>query len=109
MKILLIGNGGREHALAQTILRFHPDAAVFVAPGNAGTATIATNIDYKVGQIKELATWAKANNIDLTIPGPEAPLVLGITDQFNKKGLRVFGPNKQCAQFEGSNGYSRRV
>ena len=107
MKILLIGNGGREHALAQTILRFHPDANIFVAPGNAGTATIATNIDYKVEQIKELATWASRNNIDLTIPGPEAPLVIGVVDEFNKKGLRVFGPDKECAQFEGSKRFTK--
>lgn len=107
MKILLIGNGGREHALAQTILRFHPDANLFVAPGNAGTATIATNIDFQVEQIEELATWAKENNIDLTIPGPEAPLVIGVVDEFNKKGLRVFGPNKECAQFEGSKRFTK--
>ena len=107
MKILLIGNGGREHALAQTILRFHPDAELFVAPGNAGTATIATNIDYEVTQIDELATWAKKEKIDLTIPGPEVPLVLGVTDAFNQKGLRVFGPNKECAQFEGSKRFTK--
>ncbi|HHX60844.1 MAG TPA: phosphoribosylamine--glycine ligase [Epulopiscium sp.] len=107
VKILLIGNGGREHALAQTILRFHPDANIFVAPGNAGTATIATNIDYKVTDIQELATWASENNIDLTIPGPEAPLVIGVVDAFNKKGLRVFGPNEECAQFEGSKRFTK--
>lgn len=107
MKILLIGNGGREHALAQTILRTQPDAEIFVAPGNAGTAKVATNIDYKVDQIEELASWAKAKAIDLTIPGPEAPLVLGVVDAFNKHGLRVFGPNKECAQFEGSKRFTK--
>lgn len=107
MKILLIGNGGREHALAQTILRFHPDAKLFVAPGNAGTATIATNIDYGVEQIEELAQWASDNTIDLTIAGPEAPLVMGVVDEFNKKGLRVFGPDKECAQFEGSKRFTK--
>ncbi len=107
MKILLIGNGGREHALAQTILRFHPDAAIFVAPGNAGTATIATNIDYGVEEIEDLANWAVSNKIDLTIPGPEAPLVIGVVDEFNKRGLRVFGPDKECSQFEGSKRFTK--
>lgn len=107
MKILLIGNGGREHALAQTILRFHPDAKLYVAPGNAGTATIATNIDIGVMDIEELAAWASSNQIDLTIPGPEAPLVAGVTDAFTAKGLRVFGPDKACAEFEGSKRFTK--
>lgn len=107
MKILLVGNGGREHALAQTILRFRPNAEVFVAPGNAGTAEIATNIPFQVTQINELALWAKENQIDLTIPGPEVPLVMGITDAFHNQGLRVFGPNKECAQFEGSKRFTK--
>lgn len=107
MKILLVGNGGREHALAQTILGFHPEAQIFVAPGNAGTEHIAKNIPFKVTQIEELALWAKDNHIDLTIPGPEAPLVMGITDAFQLQGLRVFGPNKACAQFEGSKRFTK--
>ncbi|NLI89487.1 MAG: phosphoribosylamine--glycine ligase [Epulopiscium sp.] len=107
MRILIIGNGGREHALAQTILRFHKDAEIFVAPGNAGTAQIAKNIDYEVTQVKELANWAKDNKIDLTVPGPEAALVAGVTDAFNEQGLRVFGPDKECSQFEGSKKFTK--
>lgn len=107
MKILLVGNGGREHALAQTILRFHPEAQVFVAPGNAGTAKIANNIPFQVTQINELALWAKENQIDLAIPGPEVPLVMGITNALNDQGIRVFGPDKECAQFEGSKRFTK--
>lgn len=107
MKVLIIGNGGREHAIAQTILRFHKEAEIFVAPGNAGTAKIAKNIPLQVTQVQELAKWAKENNIDLTIPGPEAPLVAGVVDEFAAQGLRVFGPDKECAQFEGSKRFTK--
>lgn len=107
MRVLIIGNGGREHALAQTIARFHPAAEIFVAPGNAGTAKIAKNVPIQVTQIQELAIWAKENTIDLAIAGPEAPLVLGVVDEFNAKGIRIFGPNKECAQFEGSKRFTK--
>ena len=107
MKILIIGNGGRESAIADTIKRFHKDAEIFVAPGNGGTATAFTNVPLKVEQIDELVAFAKDENIDLTIVGPEVPLVLGIVDKFEEAGIKVFGPNKECAQFEGSKRFTK--
>lgn len=107
MKILVIGNGGRESAIAHTIKRFHKEATIFVAPGNGGTQTDFINVAIKVEQIDELAKFAKEKNVDLTIVGPEVPLVLGIVDKFQENGLQIFGPNKACAQFEGSKRFTK--
>lgn len=107
MKILIVGNGGREAAIADTVKRFHEDAQIFVAPGNGGTATTFTNVSIAVTQIEELAQFAKDEQIDLTIVGPEVPLVLGIVDKFQEWGIKVFGPNKECAQFEGSKRFTK--
>lgn len=108
MKILIIGNGGRESAIAHTIRRFHKDAEIFVAPGNGGTAEKYINVPIKVEALKELADFAEKENIDLTIVGPEVPLVLGIVDIFEARGLKIFGPNKECAQFEGSKHFTKK-
>lgn len=108
MNVLIIGNGGREHALAWKIAQDPKVNKVFVAPGNAGTATEAKceNVPIDVLALNELAYFAE-KNVDLTIIGPEAPLVKGIVDLFNKRGLRCFGPTAQAAQLEGSKAFSK--
>lgn len=108
MKLLIVGNGGRESAIAHTFRRFHPEAEIFVAPGNGGTGKDYTNVPIQVEEITKLADFAAAENIDLTVVGPEVPLVMGITDVFNARGLKVFGPDKQCAQFEGSKHFTKQ-
>ena len=107
MKILVIGNGGRESAIAHTVKRFHPEAQIFVAPGNGGTEVDFTNVPLSAANLDGLAEFAAKEKIDLTIVGPEVPLVMGIVDKFNSLGLRVFGPNKQCAEFEGSKRFTK--
>ncbi|MEG0579541.1 MAG: phosphoribosylamine--glycine ligase, partial [Niameybacter sp.] len=107
MNILVIGNGGRESAICDTIKRFRPEANLFVAPGNGGTAVKYTNVAIGVNEIEKLITFAKENNIDLTVVGPEEPLVLGIVDAFWGEGLKVFGPDKMCSTFEGSKDFTK--
>ncbi|MCK7550371.1 phosphoribosylamine--glycine ligase [Marinobacter goseongensis] len=109
MNILVIGSGGREHALAWKAAQ-SPDAdRVFVAPGNAGTATEPglENINIDTMDLNGLADFAAANNVGLTIVGPEAPLVAGICDLFEERGLRVFGPSAGAAQLEGSKAFTK--
>lgn len=108
MKILVIGSGGREHALCWKIAKSDKVEKIYCAPGNGGTSEIAENIDINANEIDKLLDFAMANKIDLTIVGPEDPLVLGIVDRFEEKGLKIFGPNKQCAQFEGSKEFSKK-
>ena len=88
MKVLVIGNGGREHALAWKISQSPRVTEVYVAPGNAGTAIDATNVPIPVTDQEGLLEFAKANSIDLTVVGPEAPLVDGLVDQFEQHGLK---------------------
>ena len=109
MNILIIGNGGREHALAWKVAQNPQVKQIFVAPGNAGSAleNKVTNIDIAVENIQALADFAKKNNIELTIVGPEVPLVLGIVDTFNEAGLACFGPTKAAAQLEGSKAFAK--
>ncbi|MDC0197546.1 phosphoribosylamine--glycine ligase [Candidatus Thioglobus sp.] len=104
MKVLVIGSGGREHALAWQCAQFDEVEHVFVAPGNAGTAieNKITNIDIDAENIPELVSFAKQELVNISIVGPEAPLVLGIVDQFIEEGLAIFGPTKSAAQLEGS-------
>ncbi|MCA9105154.1 MAG: phosphoribosylamine--glycine ligase [Planctomycetales bacterium] len=102
MKVLVIGNGGREHALTWKIAASPRVDRVFVAPGNAGTLEDAENVDISATDIPGLIKFAKLNGIGLTVVGPEAPLCLGVVDAFQGEGLRVFGPSKQAAQLEGS-------
>ncbi|MAA67121.1 MAG: phosphoribosylamine--glycine ligase [Alteromonadaceae bacterium] len=109
MNILIIGSGGREHALAWKAAQ-SPDAEqVFVAPGNAGTAREPNleNVDIDVMALEQLAQFAEDNNVGLTIVGPEAPLVAGIVDLFRERGLRVFGPSQGAAQLEGSKAFTK--
>ena len=109
MKILIVGGGGREHALAWKAAQSDYVAQVFVAPGNAGTATEpkVSNVDIKATDIATLLDFAKQASIDLTIVGPEAPLVNGIVDEFESVGLTIFGPRKDQAQLEGSKTFSK--
>ncbi len=109
MNILIIGNGGREHALAWKAAQSPLAKNVYVAPGNAGTAQEPnlTNVDISATDIDGLVAFARANNIGLTIVGPEAPLVLGVVDAFNAAGLTIFGPTKGAAQLEGSKAFTK--
>lgn len=102
MKILVVGGGGREHALAWKLKQSPRVSALFVAPGNPGTAQIATNVPIKSDDIEGLARFASEQGIDLTVVGPETPLVLGIVDLFRERGLRCWGPTKAAAKLEGS-------
>jgi phosphoribosylamine--glycine ligase len=109
MKVLVIGGGGREHALAWKIAQSPRVDAVVVAPGNAGTATEPgmRNVDIGVEDIDGLLDFAQREGIDLTVVGPEAPLVAGIVDRFTDAGLRCFGPSAQASQLEGSKAYTK--
>ncbi|SDW06010.1 phosphoribosylamine--glycine ligase [Marinobacter mobilis] len=109
MNILVIGSGGREHALAWKAAQSADADKVFVAPGNAGTARepALENVDIDVMDLDALANFAENNNVGLTIVGPEAPLVAGIVDLFNSRGLRVFGPTEGAAQLEGSKAFTK--
>ena len=109
MNILVIGNGGREHALAWKAAQSPGADTVYVAPGNAGTAREpgVVNVDIDVLDLEGLATFAANNKVGLTIVGPEAPLVAGIVDLFEERGLRVFGPSAGAAQLEGSKAFTK--
>jgi len=102
MKILIVGSGGREHVLAWKIKQSPLAKEIYCAPGNGGISEIAECIDIKVDDIQALIEFAKKKEIDITVIGPEAPLVAGIVDAFQKEGLKVFGPNQESAQLEGS-------
>ncbi len=108
MNVLIIGSGGREHALAWKVAQDPRVAKVFVAPGNAGTATEAKceNVAIDVLALEQLADFA-AKNVQLTIVGPEAPLVAGVVDLFRERGLDIFGPTAGAAQLEGSKAFTR--
>lgn len=107
MKVFIIGSGGREHAICHKILESSKVEKIFVAPGNAGISEIAECINIHVEDTRSLLAFAQKEQIDLTIVGPEAPLVAGIVDAFEAEGLRVFGPNKKAAQFEGSKAFTK--
>ncbi|BBL57783.1 phosphoribosylamine--glycine ligase [Methylomonas koyamae] len=109
MKILIVGSGGREHALAWKAKQSPKVTHVFVAPGNAGTALEAGihNVDIQADDIAGLLNFAQARSIDLTIVGPEVPLVMGIVDQFQAAGLACFGPTAKAAQLEGSKSFCK--
>ncbi|KFW97660.1 phosphoribosylamine--glycine ligase [Pectobacterium carotovorum] len=109
MNILVIGNGGREHALAWKASQSPLAKRVYVAPGNAGTALepALTNVDIAATDIPALVAFAQANHIDLTIVGPETPLVIGVVDAFQSAGLKIFGPTQGAAQLEGSKAFTK--
>jgi phosphoribosylamine--glycine ligase len=109
MKVLIIGNGGREHALAWKCAASPRVTEVLVAPGNAGTATEAKvrNVNVAVDDLEGLAALAEREGVALTIVGPEVPLVLGVTDLFQARGLPCFGPSKAASQLEGSKAFTK--
>ena len=109
MRVLVIGGGGREHALVWKISQSPKVTEVFCAPGNAGTATIANNVPIAADQIHQLLEFAQENEIGLTVVGPEQPLVMGIVDRFQEKGLRIFGPSARAAELEGSKAFSKNI
>jgi phosphoribosylamine---glycine ligase len=102
MRVLVIGGGGREHALAWKIAQSPLVKKVYCAPGNAGTASVAENIEIQADNVNALLQFATVTGIGLTVVGPEQPLVKGIVDSFEESGLRVFGPSQRAAEIEGS-------
>ena len=108
MKVLIIGSGGREHALAWKIKQSRQVKKIFIASGNAGTATWGENIEIKANDLTGLLNFAKKEKVDLTVVGPEEPLVLGIVDLFKKHNLEIFGPIKKAARLEGSKIFAKR-
>ncbi|MFT3752569.1 MAG: phosphoribosylamine--glycine ligase [Paludibacter sp.] len=109
MNVLIIGNGGREHALAWKVAQSPRVKQVYVAPGNAGTAleTRVSNVNIAADDVASLVKFASDNKIELTIVGPEAPLVIGVVDAFQTAGLRCFGPSRLCARLEGSKAFTK--
>ncbi len=107
MKVLVIGSGGREHALCWKLSQSKRVKKIYAAPGNGGMAALAKCTDLAVDDISACLAFAKRKKIDLTIVGPELPLVMGMVDAFERAGLRVFGPNQACAQFEGSKAFTK--
>jgi phosphoribosylamine--glycine ligase len=109
MNVLIIGSGGREHALGWKVAQNTQVQTVFVAPGNAGTASEPKleNVNIDVEDVQSLVAFAKEKSIDLTIVGPEAPLVIGVVDAFQEAGLPIFGPTKGAAQLEGSKAFTK--
>ena len=107
MKILVVGGGGREHAICWKLSNEKNVEKIYCAPGNPGIAEVAECVNIGDSDIDKLAKFAKENEIDMTVVGPEVPLVMGITDVFESQGLKVFGPNKKCARLEGSKAFSK--
>jgi phosphoribosylamine---glycine ligase len=107
MKILVVGNGGREHALVWKIKQSPLVKSVFCAPGNAGIAALADCVPIETSSIVELADFAQTIKADLTVVGPELPMVLGLADEFQRRGLSVFCPSRAAAELEGSKAFSR--
>ena len=109
MRILVVGGGGREHALTWALARdaCHPE--VFCAPGNAGTAAMATNLPIGAEQVDAIVAWAREERPHLTVVGPEAPLCMGLADRLAEEGLRVFGPGADAARIEGSKEFAKDV
>jgi len=107
MKVLVIGGGGREHALVWKIAQSPLVTQIYCAPGNPGTASLATNLPIKVEEIDKLLGFAKSEGIDLAVVGPELPLSLGIVDLFREYGVRIFGPSRAAARIEASKAFSK--
>jgi phosphoribosylamine---glycine ligase len=109
MNVLIVGNGGREHALAWKITQSPHADRVFVAPGNAGTDCDGENVDIQTNDVSALIRFAKENDVELTVVGPEAPLAAGIVDAFQEAGLRIFGPSRAAAELEGSKVFCKNL
>ncbi len=109
MKVLVIGNGGREHTLCWKLKNDSRAPELFCAPGNAGIAQLGTNLDLGVTDIEGILAWAKTNLPDLTVIGPEAPLCAGLADALEAEGFRVFGPRQAAAELEGSKEFAKEI
>jgi len=109
MRVLVVGSGGREHALCWKISQSSLLEKLYCAPGNAGTAAIAENVDIDASDIKRLCRFAKDAGVDLTVVGPEAPLAAGIADEFAREGLLVFGVDRRAAELEASKAFARKL
>jgi len=109
MKVLVVGGGGREHCLAWKIKQSLKVKKIYCAPGNGGTSSFAQNIDVPASDLESLLNFALKEKIDLTVIGPEAPLVEGIVDLFEEKGLKIFGPKKEAARLEASKVFAKRI
>ena len=108
MNILLLGSGGREHALAWKMKQSPLCQNLFIAPGNGGTGTVGTNVDIAVNDFAAIETFVQQHQIDLIVVGPEDPLVQGVYDYFTERGIAVIGPSKYAAQLEGSKAFSKK-
>ncbi|MFV8828679.1 phosphoribosylamine--glycine ligase [Alkalihalobacterium sp. APHAB7] len=109
MKVLIVGSGGREHTMAWKVAQSSKVAQVFVAPGNAGMKDVATIVEIPENDHEQLIEFAKKEQIDLTIVGPEAPLLDGIVNRFKEAGLKIFGPEKEAALIEGSKSFAKEI
>jgi phosphoribosylamine--glycine ligase len=109
MRVLVIGGGGREHSLVWKLAQSPRVSQLFAAPGNAGIAELAECVDISASEIRPLADFAVKNAVDLTVVGPELPLTLGIVDEFEGRGLRIFGATRQAAVLEGSKVFAKRL
>ena len=109
MKILVVGSGGREHAIAWRLSRDAAKHDIFCAPGNAGTESIATNLPIDAGDVAAIAAWARENAPDLVVVGPEDPLVKGLADALLAVGIKTFGPTAPCARIEGSKSFAKEI
>ena len=109
MKVLVVGGGGREHALAWKLRQDDPRLTLFAAPGNPGIAELAQCVPIGTNDVEALVAFAQRERIDLTVVGPEAPLAAGSVDRFRAAGLHVFGPTRAAAQIETSKAYAKRV
>ena len=109
MKIAILGSGGREHAIAASVLKSTKVKQIYCIPGNAGTSQIATNIAININEFENLYDFINKNKIDLVIVGPEQPLVNGIVDYLEKLNIKVFGPNKIASQLEGSKIFTKKL
>ncbi len=107
MKILVIGSGGREHAIVQSIARSPKAEKIYCAPGNAGIAQLAECVPISVMEFDKIVSFAKEKQVDLVVVGPDDPLAAGLVDELEKAGLRAFGPNKAAAVLEASKAFSK--
>lgn len=109
MRVLVIGGGGREHAIAWKLSQSKLLSTLYCAPGNAGTAAVAENLPLAADDCQALADWAERNRIDLTVVGPEVPLAAGVVNLFQSRGLAIFGPTKEAARIESSKAWCKRL
>src|SRR6476619_1315640 len=107
MKVLIVGGGGREHALAWKLRRDDPNGEIICAPGNPGIASLARCVPIAANRIEDLATLAEQERVDLTVVGPEVPLEAGIVNFFQARGLAIFGPTREAARIETSKRFAK--